>query len=100
MRTLTLLPPARLGGQVALGVDGSRYSVCCGAEGDEEGVTLRIDDTPRMRREGSGEDLLMRGEDLVVAVLTELVQQPRRALDVREEEGDGAAGELRHEREG
>jgi len=37
----------------------------------------------------------MLGERLRVSVRTELVQEPRRALDVREEKGDGASREIR-----
>jgi hypothetical protein len=36
------------------------------------------------------------GQDFCVPLAAELVQQPRRALDVREEEGDGAAWQFRH----
>jgi len=36
----------------------------------------------------------MLGERLGVGLSPQLAQEPRRALDVREEEGDGAGGKL------
>jgi hypothetical protein len=48
-----------------------------------------------VRRERVTQDAAVLGEDIRVAV-PELVQQLRRALDVGEEEGDCARGQLGH----
>ena len=64
-------------------------------EGDEEGVALRVDLDPTVPREGPAQDLPMRSERVCIRV-AELAEQLRRALDVGEEEGDGAGGELAH----
>jgi hypothetical protein len=45
--------------------------------------------------EGLAEESLMLPEDLGVR-LTKLLHQPRRPLDVREEEGDGSARQVGH----
>jgi hypothetical protein len=75
-----------------LSVDRCRHSVCRSAEGDEERVTLRVDDTPSVRSKGGAKETGVLGKDLVVAVLAELLEERRRAFDIRKEEGDSAAG--------
>jgi hypothetical protein len=64
-------------------------------ERDEEGVALRVDLDPTMPGEGLAQDLPMLSERVCIGI-AELVEQLRRALDVGEEEGDGAGGELAH----
>src|SRR6266511_3806113 len=64
-------------------------------EGVEEGVSLRIDLDAAAGREGLPQESAVLGERLDVALLPELLDQPGRALDVGEEESDGAARELR-----
>ena len=67
-----------------------------GRERDEERIALRVDLDAAVPRERVAQDASMLGERLRVLRLAELVQQPRRALDVGEEEGDGAGRELAH----
>ena len=50
--------------------------------------------TPPSRGERLAKHAAMLGERIRVRLRAELVQQPRRALDVREEEGDGAGREI------
>ena len=65
-----------------------------GREREEEGVTLRVDLDPALRGTGLADDAAVLGERIGVALGAERVQQPRRALDVGEEEGDGAGREV------
>jgi hypothetical protein len=51
-----------------------------------------------MRGEHLAQDALVLRQHLPVASAAELVQEPGRALDVREQEGDGAGRELAHGR--
>ena len=64
-------------------------------EGDEECVALRVDLIPAMLRDDRPYELAMFREDACVLVV-ELLQQPRRAFDIGEEEGDGTARKLGH----
>src|SRR5881227_1812687 len=58
---------------------------------DEEGVALRVDLAAPVFVDERSEELVVLSEDERV-VVTEPLQQPRRAFDIREEKGDGAAG--------
>jgi hypothetical protein len=60
-------------------------------EREEERVALRVDLHPVLRLAGAAHDTPVRLERLRVALVAELAQQPRRALDVREEKRDGPA---------
>ena len=80
----------RPGLERALAVEGGRGGAGRGREGDEERVALRVDLDAAVRREGGAQDAPVLGERLRVALGAERVQQPRRALDVGEEERDGA----------
>jgi hypothetical protein len=69
-----------------------------------EAVALHLDLDPTVARERVAEQAAMLGQSAHIPVAPELPQHPRRALDVREEEGDGSPGErhgrvrtLRHE---
>ena len=75
----------------------SRERVRRTRERDEEGVALRVDLDAVVARERRAQHLPVLGQRVRIR-LPELVQKPRRALDVREEEGDRAARELTHER--
>ena len=66
----------------------------CG-EGVEERVALRVHLDASVARERLPERPPVLRERAAVGV-SQLAQQPRRALDVGEEEGDGAAWELEH----
>ena len=65
-----------------------------GGEGDEEGVPLRIDLDAAVRRARIPHHPPVLGERVRIRLGAELVQKPRRALDVGEEEGDRAGGEI------
>ena len=64
-------------------------------EGDEKRVSLGVDLVAAVLGEGLAQDALVLREHLAVA-LAQLLEQPRRPLDVREEEGDGADRQLGH----
>ena len=61
-----------------------------GREGEEEGVALRVDLDPALGGARVADHAAVLGERLRVGLGAELVQELRRALDVGEEEGDGA----------
>jgi hypothetical protein len=64
-------------------------------EGDEERISLRIDLDAAMPAEAFAQRLPMLAERIGVGI-AELVQKPSRALDVGEEKGDCAGGQLGH----
>ncbi len=80
-------------GERALRGDRRRDRILRAPEHDEEGVSLAVDLAPARCREGFAKQTLLSGEDAGVA-LVELLHQPRRALDVREEKGDGPRRQL------
>src|SRR5207253_10967070 len=73
----------------------SRERVTCAAEGHEERVALRTERDAAVTAERLPQNTPMLRQDVRVRV-AELVQHARRALDVREQEGDGAGRELAH----
>ena len=73
-----------------LALDGGEQGVACAREGDEERVSLRVDLVAAVSSEGRPQQTLMLAEHLSVAV-PQLLDEPRRPLDVREEEGHRAA---------
>ncbi len=73
------------------GRDGTRR----GGEGDEERVALRVHFNTVVAYAGFANEAAVLRECLRVRVGTELVEQLRRALDVGEEERDGARREIR-----
>jgi hypothetical protein len=77
-------------GQSCLGICGCAQRALCCREGDEERVALRVHLDAAMGAKCRPEDAAMLRQRLGVTLRAELVQQPRRALDVRKEEGDGA----------
>jgi hypothetical protein len=64
-------------------------------EREEEGLALVVDLTTASLVDGRTQDLLMRREDGSVPIAQPL-QEPGRALDVREEERDRSGRVLRH----
>jgi hypothetical protein len=70
-----------------------RDRVGCPRERDEERIPLRVDLDAGVALEGVSQRLAVRGEEIGVAVAV-LLEEPRRALDVGEEEGDGAGGKI------
>ena len=67
----------------------------CGREGDEERVSLRVDLDSAVRTERVAQHSPVLGEYLRIALRPELVQEPGRPLDVREEKRDRAGREVR-----
>ena len=63
----------------------------CAREGVEERVALRVDFRAALCAQVLAEEPAVLADDFAV-VVTELLEQPRRALDVGEEERDRAAG--------
>ena len=70
----------------------------CRCECEEERVALRVDLVAAMTGECLTEQTLVVGQDARVAA-AELADEPRRTLDVGEEERDGPAGKVRHGRQ-
>ena len=83
-----------VGEERKLSFDGSKHRLARAREGDEEGIALRVDLVAAVSRERCAQQPLMLGEHPLVPV-AELLHEPRRPLDVREQEGDGAARTLR-----
>ena len=84
----------RLGGKCGLRRGGSRDGGTRAAEDGEEGIALAVDLDSAGRPKGLLEQAVVGRQELRVAVAAELLQQPRRAFDVREQESDGAGWEL------
>jgi hypothetical protein len=83
-------------GKITLTVNRSRHRVVRRAKGDEERIPLRIDDSTPVRGKRRPQNLLMRGQQLVIPALTNAVKQPRRPLYIRKQEGDSPSRELSH----
>ena len=80
-------------GETPLCLDGCRHRFLRPPKGDEERISLCVDLVPELRCKRVAQDPLMLLQRLAVA-LAQLLQQPSRALDVGEQEGDGADREL------
>jgi hypothetical protein len=76
-----------VGGKSSLRVYGGSERGVRRRESEEEGLALVVDLTAASLFDGLPQDLLMLGEDGSV-LLAQLLQEPGRALDVREEERD------------
>ncbi len=87
-----------VGGKGELALDGGEQCVPRARERDEERVALRVDLVAVVGCEGLPQQALVIGEHLPVAV-AELLDEPGRSLDVREQEGDRTRRKLGHERE-
>ena len=91
-----LLPSRPLvGRERALGGDRPGDGVPCAREGVEERVALGVDLGSTLVAEALAEQLPVVADDVAVGV-PELLEQPGRALDVGEEERDGASRKRRH----
>jgi hypothetical protein len=86
----------RAGFQGAARVGGGRDCVGGTREGNEEGIALRVDLDSALGSAGLSDQPPMLGECLRVRLCAQLVEQPGRALDVREEERDSAGGKRGH----
>ena len=80
--------------ECALRLLGRRQRVRGAGEDDEEGVALGVDLDPAVAFERLAEDAAVLAQDVGIA-LAELVEEPGRALDVGEDEGDGPGGKWR-----
>ena len=85
--------------QCALRIRGRSERLAGTREGNEEGIALGVHLDTTVPRERIAQRVSMRCK-LIRVCVTELVQQTRRALDVREQEGDGAGWKIsrRHSR--
>ena len=77
----------------ALPLHGGCHRVARAREDDEEGVALRVDLAAVVPLEGLPQEPLVLSEHVAVA-LAELALEPRRPLDVREQERDRPARQL------
>jgi hypothetical protein len=84
-------------GERALGRDGAANGVPGADEREEEGVALRVELDAAGRLQLVADDAAVVPVDLLVA-LAELLEQSRRAFDIREKQGDCAGGEVLHGR--
>ncbi len=75
----------------ALRLDCSADRVARSLKDEEEGVALRVDLDSVAHRERVADDPAMRGQNVAV-VVAELLEELRRVLDVREDEGDRSCG--------
>ena len=75
----------------ALRLDGSGDGISRAREDEEEGVALRVDLDPVASSERVADDPPVRRQHLAV-VVAEALEELRRVLDVREDEGDRSAG--------
>ena len=83
----------------ALSVLGSRHRIRGTAERNKERIALGIHLDPVVRRERSSQTAAML-EQRVAVTIAELLQQPRRALDIREEQRDDPHRQVpRHRKE-
>ncbi len=85
--------------QASLGLDRRLDGRARALEDDEEGVALGLDLVTPGGADGIAHQALMPLEDTAVGGGPEPLEQARRSLDVREEEGDGAGrvgGRVRH----
>ena len=74
-----------------LGVDCGRDRGRRGGEHDEERVTLGADLGPAVGGPRGAQEVAMHGEHVAIAFGPELLDEPGRAFDVGEQEGQGAA---------
>jgi ABC-type transport system substrate-binding protein len=81
----------------ALTLDRGTHRFASADESDEERIALRINLVAAVIQKGSAEQLLVLGEDLT-PLLPQLLDETRRALDVREQEGDRSPRQLGHAR--
>jgi hypothetical protein len=86
----------RPGGKGVSAVSGRRERLDRIGERIQEGVPLRVDLDSLVSREGLTQQTAMLGERVDVALLAQLLDQPRRPFDVGEEEGDGSARKRAH----
>ena len=94
------LPAIRPGvrAKPALGVDRRAHRIIGTVEGDEEGIALGVDLDPAGCGDALANQPSMLLQHLPIAFRPDLTEQPGRAFDVGEEEGDGPARSFRHTR--
>src|SRR5712691_9563917 len=91
---LSALGP-RMSSKRPLGRYGSGSGVLRATEDHEEGVALGIDLLAVVLREGGTQESSVIGQNSAVPV-AQPPEEPRRSLDVAEEEGNGSARKLGH----
>ena len=84
-------------GQLSLSVGRGGHSRTGRLERGEERIALRVDDPAVVCSDRGAKKTPVVGEDLVVAVAAQPLEQRRRPLDVREEKGDRAGGQILHD---
>ena len=87
------LRPLRRLPEPLLHVHRPAYGIARAAEREEERIALGVDLLAPVLFEGGTHETMMLFQELPVAV-SELVYEPRRSLDVREQEGDRAGRDL------
>jgi hypothetical protein len=86
-------------GPVVLGESTLTCDCCCHsfvgpAEGDDEAIALRANLAPAVLPEGRAEQPVVLREQITVPI-AQPDHQPSRALDVAEQQRDGATGQIR-----
>ena len=84
----------RAGGELARHLFRGRERARGGREGHEERVALGVDLDAVVTGASLADHAPVLGERIGIRLCAKLVQKPRRALDVGEEERDGAGGEV------
>ena len=82
-------------GQRPLDLKRAQHGLLCPGEGNEEGVSLRINLMTAMAGDRGADQAAVLGQDLRVAP-SQRLDQPRRTLDIGEQEGDYPIGKLAH----
>ena len=84
-----------LGAEPQLSCEGATHAVTCPRKREEQGVALSVDfGSSGIGRRLTNDTAMLRNE--LPVTIAELLKQPGRALDVAEEEGDGADRETCH----
>src|SRR6266700_3453849 len=84
-------------GKVALGGHGSRDGIGGTCKGEEKGVSLSINFMPVKRLEGRVQQLPALSQHMAI-LLTYVLQQERRPLDIGEEQRDRSHRYIKHAR--
>ena len=78
------------GGQLLAGRGRGRQRTWGGREGDEERIALSVDFHPAVGAASGAEDAPMLGQGRRIANRAQLVEEPGRAFDIREQKRDGS----------
>src|SRR5215211_7823033 len=97
MRAQRQLARVARGGTCCLRIVRGSKGILCPREGDEEGITLRVDLDATVACERRAQHATMLGERIGICI-TQLLQESHGPLDVRKEKGYGTCRQLRHPR--